>query len=562
MPINPSYRYPLLALLLLLVLACAKQGFPPGGPVDRIRPEIIATLPKSDSTGVGIDTRVWIHFSEAVDHRTCEESIFITPLPTEPVHYKWRGSRLEIRFAEPLLENRTYVITVGTGTRDRRNLTMAASHTLAFSTGDSLDRGSIRGTVHADTPIEGTQVWAYDLETQADPDPGKIKPLYVTQCSALGSFNLDYLALGRYRIFAVADRDRSGTYDAERELIAVAPRDILLDAASPRLSGLVLRAALGDTTPPELAGATAPDRHHVSLRFSERLDKAGMEDRANYLIHTAADTLAVLEAFLDFRNAAYVHLLTAPQTAGASYMVHVKQGRDLAGFALVADSSSAVFTGSALDDSLKPYFIQAVPEDKSRNHPLDTPVTLIFSEAMDRLWCESAFVLQDTGKAAIRGRFTWPNAATLRFQPDSLLKPEQLYRVQVAEDSMRDRNGMRLADTLVTIAFHTLNPDTLTEISGSVVDEASGAGKLYLRARAEKGPVYEVWLENEGFYRFAAIMPGRYSIDFYRDEDGNGRFSHGIPFPWQPAERYAVYPDTIVVRSRWPNEGNDLRLPR
>ena len=56
-------------------------------------------------------------------------------------------------------------------------------------------------------------------------------------------------------------------------------------------------------------------------------------------------------------------------------------------------------------------------------------------------------------------------------------------------------------------------------------------------------------------------MPGEYLIDFFRDEDGDGRFFRGRPFPRQPAERYTLYPDTIRVRSRWPNEGNDLLLP-
>lgn len=552
----------LCVLVLFLWMACAKQGFPPGGPVDRTRPQILSTEPKSDSTRVSLDTKVYIHFSEAVEHRTCEESIFITPMPAQPVRYKWHGKKLEIRFAEPLLENRTYVITVGTGTRDRRNLTLATSHTLAFSTGDSLDRGSIRGVVYADTPIEGTQVWAYDLKTESHPNPGKTKPLYVTQCNAIGLFSLDYLALGQYRIFAVADRDRSGTYEAERELIAVAPKDVILDSTRSSISGLVLRAAMSDTTAPQLAGATAPDRHHVDLRFSERMAEKGMEDRANYLIHAEGDTLAVLDALLDFRNAAYVHLLTEPQRDSASYTVQVKSGQDLAGFALMADSATAVFSGSARDDSVKPYFIQALPEDKSRNNPLNTPVTMIFSEALDTTWTQLAFQLQDTGRTALPGRFNWPDAATLRFQPDSLLKPEQLYRVVIAEDSVRDRNGIRLADTLVALSFHTLNPDTLTEISGSMVDEASGSGRIYLRARGVSGPVYELWLDNEGFYRFADIMPGRYVIDFYRDEDNNSRFSYGVPFPWQPSERYAVYPDTLEVRSRWPNEGNDLRLPR
>ena len=59
----------------------------------------------------------------------------------------------------------------------------------------------------------------------------------------------------------------------------------------------------------------------------------------------------------------------------------------------------------------------------------------------------------------------------------------------------------------------------------------------------------------------ATLLPGHYFLDCFRDSDGNGRYSYGHTFPFVPAERFAVYPDTVVLRSRWPNEGNDIILP-
>ncbi len=566
MKISALYRHSLVFLLpiliLLLAAACARQGAPPGGPVDSKPPRIMATVPRPDTTRVPLDSRIFLHFNETVEHRSCEESIFITPQPAEKPRFKWHGKKLEIILPGGLLSQRTYVITVGTGTRDLRNIAMASSYSLAFSTGDSLDRGGLAGKILCEGQPEGVQLWAYELGVGGEPDPAITPPLYVTQANSLGEFALEYLALGTYRLFAVGDRDRNSRYDAEREIIGVASRDYLLTADQPRIDGLLLRAALQDTTPPALAGASALDACHLDLRFSERMAGRGLTNPANYRITAGSDTLAVLDLFIDKRNPAYLHLLTSAQHADAAYTVTVGEGWDLAGHPLSDTSRTAVFTGSARADSAKPYFIASRPEDKARNVPLDAAIALAFSEAMDQPLAGLAFSLKDTSRTPLPGRITWLSSAEMEFRPDSLLRPDRLYTVTMAVDSLRDRQGNPLSDTLLTIRFQTLNPDTLSEIAGTLRDAAPDrSGPFFITARIPKGAAYEITTAQEGAYRFEKIMPGEYLIDFFRDEDGDGRFSPGRPFPWQPAERYALYPDTVRVRSRWPNEGNDLLLP-
>lgn len=145
----------LLILLVLLLAACARQGAPPGGPVDKMPPRILAAWPHPDTTRVPLKSRITLQFNEAVDHRTCEESIFITPRPAQAARFRWHGKKLEIQLPGGLLPHRTYVITVGTGTKDLRNISMAASWSLAFSTGDSLDRGALSGEIFSEIAVEG-----------------------------------------------------------------------------------------------------------------------------------------------------------------------------------------------------------------------------------------------------------------------------------------------------------------------------------------------------------------------------------------------------------------------
>ncbi|MDZ7343940.1 MAG: hypothetical protein ONA90_05440, partial [candidate division KSB1 bacterium] len=68
-------------------------------------------------------------------------------------------------------------------------------------------------------------------------------------------------------------------------------------------------------------------------------------------------------------------------------------------------------------------------------------------------------------------------------------------------------------------------------------------------------------LPEPGPYRFEYVLPGVYQLRAFRDANRNGRFDFGAVLPFVSAERYFVWPDTIKVRSRWPNEGNDVIFP-
>ena len=83
--------------------------------------------------------------------------------------------------------------------------------------------------------------------------------------------------------------------------------------------------------------------------------------------------------------------------------------------------------------------------------------------------------------------------------------------------------------------------------------------KWKIQITADDSTVYTV-LDSTGNYQFNDIFPGIYLIYGFRDADSNGTYSYGQIKPFKPAERFLFYPDSIKVRSRWPNEGNDIIL--
>ena len=147
-PPKPQRVLPFAAALGLagLLIQCAGQIQPPGGPPDTVPPRIIRTLP--DSNAVRVQTgSVELEFSEYVDRRSVEESIFISPYVGE-LQFDWSGTQVTFTFPQSLRRNTTYVVNVGTDVADlRAQNRMSSGFTLAFSTGDSIDQGYISGRV-------------------------------------------------------------------------------------------------------------------------------------------------------------------------------------------------------------------------------------------------------------------------------------------------------------------------------------------------------------------------------------------------------------------------------
>ncbi len=556
----------LVFVFLALFMTCANQGFPPGGPEDKNPPIILHTFPPRDTTNVPLDARLRILFSEPVTPRTCEDALFITPFPGENIKYKWkRDKELTIIFGDSLLDDRTYVVTIGAGTKDRRNNAMQNSYTLAFSTGDILDKASVQGRIYGDQ-VEGTQIWAYDLSDTTAPDPTTTFPLYITQAGKGGLYHMTNMALGDYRLFAVLDRDVNNKYNIEFDLLGVSTRDIRLDSTIMDINQFNFRMTMQDTTPPMLNAAQAPDEHHVDIRFTESMLPDCLNVVTNYAIWSEDDSLDIFDAAIDFYNAAVVHLTTSKQDSGREYKLAVKQAFDLYYLPILPDSNVAVFQGSAVPDTSKPQYLTMQPRDSSKFLPSFTPLSVFFSKAMDAASIDNNLVVADTLGDTISGAITWPEKSRFIFTPDKEFANDRFYYMTLPADSIFDFYGNPFADTLFQRQFTSVNPDTFTAISGAISDaDTSARGAFFLRlhsADAKKDLTRDLWINEPGPFSFEKLLPDRYTIEVYRDEDENGRFSFGEAFPYQPSERFWTYPDTIEVRSRWPTEGENILLPK
>ena len=552
----------------LFLVGCAGQYDPPGGPVDSTPPVVIRTAPDTDA--VHVDTQsLTFEFSKYVRRETLQGSIFISP-DVGPLEYDWSGKEVTVHFKEHLRKGTTYVVNVGTDVADvNAGNRMAKAFTLAFSTGDSLDAGVIGGKIF-DEKAEGVLLFAYRLDgIVADTlNPSHAKPDFITQSGTAGGFVLSHLPYGLYRLLAVRDEYHNLLYDRQIDEYGVAQEDIGLSASHPRVDSVWFRMAKEATTRPFIAGARVHDRYRLSVRLSEPIDSASFTN-AEFTIQdtvTHAGIPILLSSLERIQSTVVTLLLTAPLDSPATYRVWARGISDKAGNRIDSASPGEIFNGSLAADTVRPRIsLRDIPRDSTRGVAVDHSLEILFSDPVVHPPLMQAVVLLDSMKHRVDCDQIWTGQASVALVPRTALKGKAWYSAKVAMDSVRSFFGRGYHDSTWVVRFQTIDLRTMGNIAGQVVEEKPGVGKGRVFVSASSIDLTPrrsstVMLPEPGPFAFPQLVEGKYVVSGFRDSDSSGTYSYGMPFPFAPAERFAVYPDTIRVRARWGVEGVTLHL--
>ena len=523
-------------LFFCFLIACARQMPPPGGPLDKTPPRVVDTVPADDSVRVGLDTPIRIRFSEAMDRRSVERALFVSPQGSEEPDFKWRGDVLEVRLPDGLQADRTYLVTVGQESADEWRNRMRSSYSFGFATGDRLNRGELNGRVLKSKGQSGQVfVWAYDLSVVTTPDPGRDRPTYVTQPDETGHFVLPRLGSGNYRIFAFGDQNNDRAY-SYGDLLALPPGDVVInDEERVRLGDLKL--AVRDTSAPALVAARTPDQQHVLMRFDEPVRVLGVEITG----------LPVLEIYQDPVDSSGVGLITEPQTQGAKYTARV----DVIDQWDNRDTIETTVRGDGTRDRRAPELMARAPVENAE-HVLPTAVIrMLFSDAM-RVDAVSDFWMASDSTVVPQGHFEWVAPNHLVFAPDSLWTSGETIRLIGNPEGLLDIGGNSLSEP-ISFVFSVMDTAALGHISGTTFS-----------------PDMVIWMEGltHDFFReqvlrdtmfvLTDLLPGTYRISGFLDRDRNGQWMSGQVHPFLSAEPLVARADTVEIRARWETEVGKL----
>ena len=503
----------LISVLVALLLGCAKVGPPTGGPVDKEPPHILSHYPESDALAVARDTEIEIIFSEPMNREQTEAALFTSP--AGPLQLSWRGPRL--RIAMLLAEERTYVLTVGTGARDLRGNALTKSFTLAFATGSQLDQGLVRGWVYQDhRPVSGAHVWAYDLGTFSG-EVGLDEPSYQTQSGADGGYEFARLAPGHYRVLAFRDANRNALPDVN-EWLALPASSAEVGEEEVLAGDLAL--VRRQMPAPLLKRVQAIHGERLMLLFDEVVDPQDLE------LEIAGLAVESLYAAPGAEKKIYVE--TAEQESGRRYAVQLA----LAGTPVQWDEP---VRGSGRSDRKPPSFVALA---RDRLAPRDT-LDLLFSEAMQPV-ALAGFWTESDSTQALAGDWLWSAPNCARFAPAEPLAPGA-YRLAGPAARLVDRAGNGLADSLLALSF-TVGAETAA-IRGQV--QAEEMGRVRIAVISEDGRRYAEWADEDGRFALDSLLAGTYSLWAFVDRDGDGEHGSGSLSPFRYAEPYGRYGEPI-----------------
>ncbi|MGE5681139.1 MAG: Ig-like domain-containing protein [Bacillota bacterium] len=542
------------AFLPLLFMDCANQLPPGGGQVDTTPPEIVGTYPENGAISFS-DNHIEIEFSEYVEKRTFQEALFISPAFQGQMEFEWSGHSVRVNFPEKLKENITYVVTIGTDVVDLNNKNrLAQAYSFSFSSGNKIDRGVAYGKVYSNTP-SGIMLFAYSLDS-LNINPSTVKPKYISQTGKQGEYSLRGLAFGKYRIFAIKDEYRDLIYDIGTDSYGSPFRDVELSEKDSLVKGLDFFLTREDTAKPRLLSAAMTDRYHLLVSYSEPVDSTLYLSKNFVLIDSTLNkTIQPVFAFQGRgkRNEMVLAIkenLSEPN----NIFLFAKELRDLSGNSTGDDYTRITVTDKP--DTSAPLIIKTIPPDRASGVETMHPrISFFFDDGFDSLRVRSS-AISIADRSGVRYPFSISFIDDASFNINILadLKPRQDYYITLPLNSFTDVAGNKI-DSVYKYSFTTFTGTDFSGVSGTVVPASDMSPKNIIVVLQDAENARRIYKKKTGEkldFDFSRVEPGKYIIWSFQSRDSSVNYNYGKPWPFKPADRFTVSPDTLNLRARWP----------
>jgi hypothetical protein len=200
---------------------CAKVGNLQGGP-DDLTPPQMDTLRSTPNYATQFKGRsIELRFNEWIELSEVAKQVIISPPLAKRPEISVKGKVVQLKFEanEKLRPNTTYTINFGNAVKDFTKGNPAKDLRFVFSTGDTIDKLQVSGTV-ADAltgdPLENISILMYDK--MEDSIIRKEKPFYVAQSDKSGQFTIQNVRAGQYKIAAIEDGNANLTWESNEKI--------------------------------------------------------------------------------------------------------------------------------------------------------------------------------------------------------------------------------------------------------------------------------------------------------------------------------------------------------
>ena len=545
---------------IIIISSCAKISPLEGGYKDTLSPVLIYSDPKNHS--INFKEKVFsFEFDEVIDASELSQKLIISPYINNTPELKFKKNNLLLTFDSSFTENTTYILNFADGVKDITEGNPAKNTKLVFSTGNKIDSSFVSGFVLDPLKnefIDGALVVLYNKKDSLG--LFNKKPLYFSFSNKDGSFLIENIKSGEYKMYSFIDENESFVAEAKNEAFGYVPNSLKLDSFVSNIN-----ISLFKENPQKLKLDRKRERGLVyELTYSKYIKRVNIytKDFINYslndnnLLRFYKDSLkndstfVVIEAFDSLQEKTIDSLFVSfgkesKRVSKLSHQLKTSNRNDLddtllLNFSFSKPINNKLFSFSFYLDTVfytGPYYSKSIwNKNKTKNK---TKVYL--NQNAISLFVDSL------GNKAL--------GDSLVYEKDSIYTLFKNYYKNLKKDRVFfvvPRGGV------VSIEKDTLNKIEKNflfrgkDFYGSVSGSISGLGNnIIIQLISEDlSRTYKNKKLNNVFY-FNKVEPGEYYIKIIKDNNKNNKWDYGSILKDVGSEEIIYYKEKIEVRSNW-----------
>ncbi|MEE9161642.1 MAG: Ig-like domain-containing protein [Candidatus Neomarinimicrobiota bacterium] len=548
-----------------LILGCAAEGRPTGGPADTEGPRVIQVEPPSGTLALAPERAIEITFHEPVDPLSVAGAIEFRPRLAFSARV--RGRRIIIQPDEPFQLDAVYILTLQRGIQDYRRNPITRAYQFVFSTGGEIPTGLITGIVAEADPGRPMEAGLFRLTGEAgrvDMDDavsnavddgaaeasGAGRSDYVLlqrqQLAADGSFAFAYLEDDTYRIAAVEGGLADLPAAIHHRRYALTPTDSLPVKGDTVAVGLRRSAPLAE---PQILSAEWVTRGYLYLTFDGPFGEVPLPENVYPTGEAAVFHYVLPEPHT--QDTLLIDLGTGLNALGETY--------PLTPFALAV---------TELQDTIRPALtppggsIELQTAAPGAGGPFGAARGRIaFTEPV---WLGAGITARVVPADTLAGAgLDLPLRQVSPFLLElEIPQPERYDQVLIDGGEITDQAGNALADSVVVIRLAFTPPAATGSILGTISGLPGPQKRVVVEARqADSGQRVVFTVSDSARFRMDGVPPGSYTVWGHEQV---GEFP--VPYysgrwePYQRSARFAFHSQVIEVRPRWEVDGIDINF--
>lgn len=539
-----------LILLTVLVIACAKQSTPMGGPRDEDPPKVLEMLPANQSLNIKPE-EILITFDEYIELDNAAKNIIITPrINKDEIEITALKNTLSIVLNQELEDSTTYVFNFQKSVADLSEGNPVENLKLVFSTGNTIDSLSFSGMVNFYFPgqmeeFENILIGIYPVSDTTNVFTAQ--PYYLSETDSTGKFTINNIKPGDYKAYAWQDDNSNLKAEFKTESF-----DFIQDTISiqQNIENVIFNLAKGDQTPIKLTRSTVTGKNYDLIFNKEPVDiQLTNSELGKSIFYTTGDKRIKLFSKTTVSDS-------------LQFNINIK---DSVGYVV----DTAVWAKFPETERRPEQLTITANSGKSFYQTL--PIELTFNKPLNTINTDSLYISYDT---ASRIQIL---PEMLSFE-DSLRRTKLLLKVSIPDSIAFDIFTLKAADSTFfdiedqfnekefTANYKKLKRDALADaVSGRIEGSEGPFIVQLLNAKDEINK--ELFLSSGNLFQFLLVEPGSYRIRVIIDSNNNKRWDPANFSEGRYAEQVFYFTDPvtgkkeIVLRGGWTLEDQNIIVP-